>query len=312
MTILITGATGLIGSLLRSKLIESGEIVYCQSRLKHNDTQTEKWIQFDLSNFDEINFQKFPEFDTVFHLASQTSLGYARENPISDLTTNVSGFLALLNQLKKQSKKANVILAGTTTQVGLYNGNIITEELPDQPESFYDLSKLTAERYLKQFIKEDWVKGCSLRLANVFGATSNSQMTDRGIIDKIFNRALNGEEISVFGNGEFLRDYIHIEDVVSAFIEANLKSNVLNGGHFIIASGISLSLEKAFETAVKLAGTLNGKFSKIVKKEIPKSMSPIELRSVKYDISKFKNLTNWVPKFDLESGLRYSYKGNIL
>ncbi|MDI7237466.1 NAD(P)-dependent oxidoreductase [Leptospira santarosai] len=305
MNILITGSSGLIGSALAKKLEFLGKDVYYHSRNVNNESKN-KTIQFDLadSGLDKIDL---PEFDVVYHLAGQTSVPYAKSNPTLDLQINVSGFLNLILCLRKQKKKPIVILAGTTTETGLHQSVIINEDVRDEPLTFYDISKLSAEYYLKQCIREGWILGCSLRLANVYGGSKPGQKKDRGILDKVFYQALKGETIQIYGDGTFLRDYIHLDDVVSAFISASDHIENTNGKHFIVGSGKSYSIREAFQAAVDVAFEITGLRSRIEYVDLPKHSSPIDSRSVIYDISSFKSATEWSPNFLLESGLRHSY-----
>lgn len=305
MSILITGSTGLIGSALSDRLEGLGKDIYYHSR-EVMPGKSKNTICFDLADPD-LGGADFPEFDIVFHLAGQTSAPLAKSDPISDLKINVFGFLNLLLRLKKQKKKAIVIFAGTSTEMGVHDASVIDESFRDEPLTFYDISKLSAEYYLKQCVREGWVLGCALRLANVYGGSKPGQEKDRGILDKVFNRALKGEPIQIYGDGSFLRDYIHIEDVVSAFIAAAENIERTNGRHFLIAGGKSNSIKEAFETAIQVATEVSGLKSEIEYVDLPETISPIDKRSVVYDINSFKSATQWNPKFNLESGLRYSY-----
>jgi len=307
MNVLITGASGLIGTRLIKSLEEIENInLYCTSRVK----RVSKKIQWLIVDFEFIDWKKLnlPEFDVVYHLASQTSTYLAKEDPLLNHKVNVEGFLHLLTFLKFQKiKKAKIIFTGTVTQVGLPNDDIISESLTDNPITFYDVGKLCAELYLKQFVKEGWVYGCSLRLSNVYGGSLESQQKDRGIIDKVIQKVKNGEEIVIYGDGNFLRDYIHLEDVNSALLLAYDNMEKLNGEHFIIASGKSISLLEAFKVAIKIGSSLTQGSSDIRFSSVPDNISPIDLRSVRYSISKFKDITKWNPKFNVELGLNYSY-----
>ncbi|MDI7218279.1 NAD(P)-dependent oxidoreductase [Leptospira santarosai] len=305
MNILITGSSGLIGSALAERLEFLGKDVYHHSRNINTESKN-KTIQFDLadSGLDKIDL---PEFDVVYHLAGQTSVPYAKSNPTLDLQINVSGFLNLILCLRKQKKKPIVILAGTTTETGLHQSVVINEDVRDEPLTFYDISKLSAEYYLKQCIREGWILGCSLRLANVYGGSKPGQKKDRGILDKVFYQALKGETIQIYGDGTFLRDYIHLDDVVSAFISASDHIENTNGKHFIVGSGKSYSIREAFQAAMDVAFEITGLRSRIEYVDLPKHSSPIDSRSVIYDISSFKSATEWSPNFLLESGLRHSY-----
>ncbi|EMY76277.1 NADH(P)-binding protein, PF13460 family [Leptospira weilii serovar Ranarum str. ICFT] len=306
MNVLITGAKGFIGNSLKEQLLGEKVSVYCQSRDKAEKDKQVNWIQFDLNNPGLSNLD-LPEFDVVYHLAGQTSVPRAKSDPISDLQINLLGFLNLLLCLKKQKKRPVVILAGTTTQTGLHDTALIDETFRDEPLTFYDISKLSAEFYLKQCVREGWVSGCILRLANVYGGTKPGQEQDRGILDKVFHRALRGETIQIYGDGSFLRDYIHIDDVVSAFVNAADRIDKTNGKHFLIGTGKSHSIKEAFETAVNIAFEMGGIRSNIEYVDPPKNSPPIDNRSVIYDVSSFKSAAMWCPRFSLESGLRHSY-----
>ncbi|EMJ92075.1 NAD-dependent epimerase/dehydratase family protein [Leptospira alstonii] len=305
MSILITGSSGLIGSALAERLKFLGKEVYYHSR-NVNIESNKRTIQFDLTDPD-LEKLNLPEFDVVYHLAGQTSIPRAKADPKFDLQINLLGFLNLLLCLRRQKKKPIVVLAGTTTETGLHDREIIDETLRDEPLTFYDISKLSAEHYLKQCVREGWVFGCILRLANVYGGSKPGQEQDRGILDKVFHRALKGETIQIYGDGSFLRDYIHIDDVVSAFVNAADSIEKTNGKHFLVGTGKSHSIKEAFETAAKIAFEIGGARSNIEYVDPPKNSPPIDNRSVTYEVSSFKNATGWNPRFSLESGLRHSY-----
>lgn len=149
MRILITGASGLIGSALLDRLRGENHSVICLSRFTHEDEPNVKWIKQDVIK-DSWESISLPDIDMVYHLAGQTSTYRARQNPIEDLSVNVLGLLNLLEHFKKQVPPPFVVIAGTATEVGLVEQLPIHESLPDRPITFYDISKLTAEMYLKQ------------------------------------------------------------------------------------------------------------------------------------------------------------------
>lgn len=305
MNILITGASGLIGSHLIQRLSKDCHNIFCQSR-SFQKTSGVKWIKHDLVH-DRWEDLGLPTFDIVYHLAAQTSVNRAKELPIEDLSVNVIGLLRLLEYLRKQSKQAFIVFAGTATEVGLTDRLPISESFKDSPITFYDLSKLTSEMYLKQYIREGWVKGCSLRLANVYGKSMKGQQHDRGIIDRVFNRAILGQNITIYGNGEYIRDYIYIEDVISAFLCATEKMEVTNGRSFFIGTGYKLTLKDAFLKVVDIAEKKTG--SKVIIKYVrpPADLSEMEFRNALIDSSAFRQATGWSPKFNFESGIKAAY-----
>src|SRR3972149_3463042 len=100
--------------------------------------------------------------------------------------------------------------------------------------TFYDISKLAAEMYLGQYVREGWIRGCTLRLSNVYGRNKAGQQQDRGVIDKIFSRAMSGKSITIYGDGGYVRDYVFIDDVISAFVLAPEHAEQTNGRTFCI------------------------------------------------------------------------------
>jgi nucleoside-diphosphate-sugar epimerase len=232
----------------------------------------------------------------------------SKENVVNDLTTNVIGLIHVLNALRNNGNKPFVILAGTATEVGYSDERKpLNEECCSDPVTFYDISKLTAERYLLQYVREGWIDGCALRLCNVYGGTRHGQNSDRGIIDKIFQRALKGESVNIYGSGDYVRDYIHLDDVVAAFWLAWENRDQVTGQFFNLGTGVGTALTEAFHLVSQLAEEVSGKKVTVSSIEPPAGLSQMEYRSFVADNRKFVEATNWSPRYSLESGIRYSY-----
>lgn len=308
MKVLVTGASGLIGTALVERLLAEGNVVVCQSRAAHPDTEHIKWIQHDFC-MDSPEHFSITDIDVAYHLAGQTSVYHAKQDPVADLSSNVVAFLNLLEFCREQPRPPFVVFVGTATEVGLTDQLPIRENLPDRPITFYDISKLTAERYLHQYIREGWLSGCSLRLANVFGRSQSGQQKDRGIIDKVFRQAIAGQNIMVYGSGDYLRDYIFIDDVVSALILAPKKATRTNGRNFYIGSGQGIPLKEAFSKVIELVRDLTGITVEVDHVPRPIGLSDIDFRSAVIDYSAYKEATGWTPHFDFSSGLDAAYRG---
>lgn len=304
--VLITGARGLIGTALIERLKSTKCSLFCQSRSHHNNTFRERWIQHNLVTDSWIK-RRLPVIHYVFHLAGQTNIYEAKKNPVADLESNVLGLLKLMEYLKTQSHCPIVIITGTATQAGITKKNPINEKTRDNPCTFYDISKLSAELYLKQYIKEGWVQGCALRLGNVYGKRQDSQNINRGILDKIYLQALSGTTIKVFIKKTCKRDYIYIDDVVSALCAAAINAKKTNGQTFYIGSGKGTSINGAFRHVISLAALKTGKRVKIKNVKAPRGLSEIENRNVVIDSSKFKRATGWRPNDKFYEQLTQKY-----
>lgn len=309
MRALVTGAAGMIGCALVERLLrEHWSVVGLSRRSQPQSHPKLTWLSADICHLSE-RINGLSEVDTVFHLAGQTSSATAKLDPIVDLNVNVVGLLRLLRAVSQQRKKPHVVIAGTATEVGIARQLPVGEGEIDKPLTFYDISKLTAEMYLKQFVREDLVSGCCLRLSNVFGASTAEQQADRGIIDKSFKRAMAGESLQIFGDGNYLRDYIHVDDVVSAFIAASAHREAVNGRHFVIGTGVGVLLKDAFRIVADIAEELTGRAVELNHVDVPMGLSPMEFRNFVADTTAFRGVTNWKPTLDLRSGLLKSYSG---
>lgn len=308
MNILITGATGLIGTALVERLQGAGHALICQSRSPAVDKPGVSWLRHDLIN-SSWEGQHLPHIDVVYHLAGQTSTYVARQDPIADLASNVSGLLNLLEHFRKQSAPPFIVLAGTATEVGLTDRLPIDETFPDRPLTFYDISKLAAEMYLGQYVREGWVRGCVLRLSNVYGRSKAGRQQDRGVIDKIIRRAMSGENLTIYGDGNYIRDYIFIDDVVSALVLASERVECTNGRTFCIGTGQGITLKEAFLKAISLAAAVTGRTVDCEHIPPPRGLSCIEFRNAVIDSSAFRQATGWVPRFDFDAGLKAACQG---
>jgi nucleoside-diphosphate-sugar epimerase len=304
MNCVISGITGLIGSRFYELYGDKFEKIYQLGRSRAN--LDAEWIEYDFSIGGPITL---PDVDVFFHFAGQTSVYSARENILNDLNLNVVSLIEVLNALKNKDRKPFVVIAGTASEFGYTDSATpIDESTCSNPITFYDISKLAAEHYLLQYVREGWLDGCALRLANVYGGNREGQNSDRGVIDKVFQKALAGQTINIFGSGEFLRDYVHIDDVASAFYLAWLNREYVNGDYFNIGTGVGTTLKEAFYLMARLAEEVTGREVNVISVEPPDSLSKIEYRSYVSCIEKFVSTSGWKPIYDLESGIRYSYE----
>ena len=119
------------------------------------------------------------------------------------------------------------------------DSQIATTKTVDAPVSVYDIG-VTTELLLLHYIAAGKLNGCSLRLTNVFGRCSSSQVESRGVIDKIMARALEGEDLTLMVNPALMRDYVHVSDVADAIYAVCERQEAANGQKFIVGSGVGL------------------------------------------------------------------------
>lgn len=253
---------------------------------------------------DSALWQSLPDgIDVVFHLAAQTSTYEANRDPRGDLDSNVLPMLLMLRACQEREIRPAVICASTVTICGLPERLPVDENYPDMPITIYDLHKQMAENYLKYYVRIGAVQGAVLRLANVYGPGPRSSRADRGVLNQMVGRALRGEVLTVYGRGEQLRDYVHVEDVARAFLAAAVNVSALNGGHYIIGRGEGHSIAQALQLVAERVAARTGNIVPVTSVELPAGLSPIEARNFVADSRRFSEATNWGARHALAQGI---------
>lgn len=249
------------------------------------------------------------DINVIFHLAAQTSVSVADENPTADFEVNVLPMLNMLESCRRSGKSPTILFAGTVTQVGIPGYLPVDEKHPENPITMYDFHKLMAEKYLKYYVKKGIVQGVCLRLANVFGPGPGSSSTDRGILNRLICKAVNGEALTIYGKGDNVRDYIYIADVVSAFLTAGAKIERINGQHFVIGSGTGHTIAEAVKLVAQHVEKKTELRVPVTNIERYTQKSLIETRNFIADISAFKHATGWSPSVNLTHGIDLTIGG---
>lgn len=243
------------------------------------------------------------DVDIVFHFAAQTSVYVAEQDPQADLNINVMPILHLLETCREKKLNPVVLFSGTVTEVGLTEHLPVNEDCTDHPITVYDLHKLMAENYLKHYTYNGIVRGVVLRLANVYGPGPKSSSADRGVLNMMIRKALKGQVLTVYGDGEYLRDYVYVEDVAQAFLNAVANIDIVSGRHFLIGSGEGHTILQAINLVAERMAIKTGNPVSIVNIDPPSLLSPIEFRHFVADTHQYTKLTGWRAKWSLIEGI---------
>lgn len=304
---LITGGAGYLGSSLARQIAARGDRA---RRLFRGDKQPEPLANELIEDFSgDITSpadlaRALVDVDVVLHLAAQTSIYVADQDPLADLDVNVRPMLGLLEACRARGGCPTVVLASTATLAGISPQLPVGPDAPDEPATTYELHKQLAEQYLKHYVRKGVVRGCSLRLANVFGPGPKSSRPDRGILNGMVRRALAGETLKIFGTGEFLRDYIYVDEAARAFLCAAEHADAVNGRHFFLANGVGHTLANAVRLVASLVGERTGKPVPVEHVPAPATLAPIESRSFVADVEPLWQAAGFRAQVSLEQGLR--------
>jgi UDP-glucose 4-epimerase len=233
MTSLVTGAAGFLGRNLTARLVQSGERVVAFGRANHRPSPSAgvTWVNADFNTFAHWEAM-LEDVSTVYHLAWSSLPHSANADPFHDASTNILPTLRLLEALRSRPGVRFVFPSSGGTVYGRLDIVPVPEEHPTKPLTVYGISKLTVENYLSFFGDAHGLDPVSLRISNMFGP---GQAFGRGFgaIATLSAFALRGQPVLIYGDGETVRDYIFVTDVVEALLRAgrsSTTSRVLNIG----------------------------------------------------------------------------------
>jgi len=307
--IAITGARGFIGSALAERLQGYGCTLELVSResVPQDPTKVASnvcWLMRDLTKTEAWD-DLLSRNDIVFHLSAHSDLYYAEQHPMENERANVLPIERLLAAARMtKGAPRTVIMASTATIVGMSKQVRVDDCTPDNPITVYDRGKKQCEELLSAAVKAGYLNAGSLRLANVFGFGARSHNKNRGFLNAMMEKAANGQPITLYGKGEFVRDFIHVDDVVTAFCSAAAVESGLDGAHYLIASGEGHTLREAMTVVGEEAKRAFGCVARIVEVPTPDGLHEIERRNFVGDSTRFERLTGWRHQVDLRTGIR--------
>lgn len=306
-TIVVTGAGGFLGGRLVARLAATAcrLVRVSRSALPPLDPPHAA-IVVDVAGDvrDETTWTRVVDgADVVIHFAAQTSAAVAAGNPARDLDANVTPMRHLLQACRRQRRSPTILFAGTVTQAGLPVQLPVDEDAADCPLTVYDRHKLMAERELERAVSEGVVPGATLRLPNIYGPGSAGTSGDRHVLNRMVRMALRGETLKVFGSGDYLRDYLFVDDAVDAFLIAGAHAGRVSGRHYVIGSGSGISIRDAFELIAVRVEAQTGRRVPVVLAEPGRPLSGIEQRSFVANPARFVAATGWRPAWPLADGI---------
>lgn len=300
--IIITGGNGYIGSALVDYLQNYECNLVCTSRRNLPERNNVRNWTLDLTN--QSSWKKIVDYaDIIFHLAGNTSIPVADQDPKLNLTDSLTPIINLVHAAKDLNVRPRVIFASTVTLYGLTEIFPVSEDAYPKPITTYDLHKLFIEKHLEMATKNKIINATSLRLSNVYGPSlGRSSANDRGVLNKVIELAINEKDIIIYGDGEYIRDYIYLDDVVSAFIHTAFTDSTI-GNVFNVTSGEGTTIKAAFGLVSDHVAKFTGKKTNIHHIEWPKGISKIERRNFIGNASELKRVTGWLSKTSFEDGV---------
>ena len=300
LKVLVTGGLGFVGSNLALRLeVIGADVTVVDSSLpgcganRHNLAGSRvKIIDRDLSEPETFE-DAIASAQLIFNLAGEISHIHSMQYPERDLQINTVSQLRFLEACRRLNRGVRVVYAGTRQIVGRPRYLPVDEQHPIRPIDFNGVHKYAATMYHLMMSELGDLDAVVLRLTNVYGPRMSLNVAGQGFLGVFFRKALLGHAISVFGDGAQLRDPVHVDDVVEAFLLAGIATE-LGDREINIGGGEPLSLHS-------IATQIGGKVNQI---PFPDHLQPIDIGSYYTNYELAKRLLGWKPQVGFEAGVR--------
>ena len=305
-TVAVTGAGGFLGGRLVDRLgtTDCRIIRLGRSPLPPVDKDAAARVTDVIGDASDRGvWDRLIEADIIFHFAGQTSGLAAASNPDADFRANVTPIRHLLAACRQSGRRPMVLFAGTVTEAGIPARLPVNEDAPDDPITMYDRHKLMAEGELEAAALAGTVSAATLRLANVYGPGARGRTGDRDVLNRMIRSALGGHPLTVYGTGEYLRDYLFIDDVIAAFLLAAAQPERVSGRHYVVGSGYGITIREAFELIAARVRQITGRTVPVAVAGAAQAVPPIEQRNFIADPGRFAAATGWQPAWSLRAGI---------
>ena len=210
MKIIITGGLGFVGSHLAEKLLKKNHVVILTKSLsKINNVQGFKnnliIEKVNINNFSKMEkVLKKHKADIIIHLAGTTSHSQSFDSPLLDIDSNSKSTLFLLEHIRQHNPKCNLILGSTFIVIGRPKKLPVNENTPCLPTTIYGTNRLSSEYFCKIYYQVYGLNIKIFRITNAYGPREQF-ISKKNAVNYLIYKAFKGEEITIFGNGKFLR-----------------------------------------------------------------------------------------------------------
>ena len=303
--VLITGATGLVGSWLVKELLKRKSMVV--ALVRDIDYQTEfyrsgDYLQAAIVNGSLENYSTIDrvineyKIDTVFHLGAQTIVGAAHREPLQTFESNIRGTYHILEACRRhQDLVERIVIASSDKAYGIADKLPYTEDMPLKGCHPYDASKSCADLLAQTYSHTYDMPVVIARCGNIYGG---GDLNWSRIVPGTICSLLNNQRPIIRSNGEYIRDYIYIKDVVDAYIniaELITKKNI---------SGEAFNFST--ESRITVIEIVNEIRTIMGKKELEPQILNLSLKEIpeqSLSAQKAHKILAWYPKYDLKRGL---------
>jgi nucleoside-diphosphate-sugar epimerase len=282
----LTGASGYIGSALAAALNRTGA-----DTLRADIRDASCWTELVC------------RADVIFHLAGNTSAAEADRDPDASRQSTVTPVERLIDAARHAHRRPRIVFASTATVYGLTDCVPVEETAETRPLTTYDRHKLEAEQLLRDATHAGDLDAIVLRLSNVYGpGPVPSGARERGFLNRAIAAAMSGADLAVYGDGDYVRDFVYLDDVVRAFVLAG-AARYVESRCFNVGSGVGVTMRDALTSVSAVASRISGHRVAVHALPWPDDAHPIERRSFVAGIARIAAELDWRPAVALLDGI---------
>jgi len=290
-TFLITGGAGFIGTNLAHYLVSEGHAVHVVDDLSAGKRErlpkTALFTKLDVRNTKALT-EVCRGIDVVVHLAALPKTQFSIEEPILSHDVNINGTLSMLEAVRAAGVK-RVVYAASAGAYGDQPTVRLSPTMRVKPVTPYALHKYIGEEYMRLWSSLYGVETVSLRFFNVYGPYLDPDGAYALVIGRFLKQALEGQTLTITGDGEQTRDFIHVYDVASAIKKAALSTTVGSGEVLNVGSGVQTTINQV---------------ARMISDDVSYVAPRTEIRFTEADIDATTELLDWRPTISLVDGLK--------
>jgi UDP-glucose 4-epimerase len=296
MKTLITGVAGFLGSALAAKLVEEGhEVIGLDDLSSGKEDAIPAGIQFELGDIMDrpTLWTLLQGVECVYHLAARVAVRESILYPREYNSTNVGGTVSVMEAMRDVGVK-RVVFTSSGAVYGAQVAQPLHEDLVPAPDSPYAVSKLSAEYYVKTIGQLWGIETVTLRIFNAYGPGQHLPADHPPVIPYYLRQATKGGSLIVHNSGTQTRDFVYLDDVVSALLQAGLAADV-DGATINIGSGREVSVLNLVKTVLELTGADT--------EAIYNHKASGGVSRMRADITRAELLLGYQPQYTLAEGL---------
>jgi UDP-glucose 4-epimerase len=303
MKIGVTGGAGYIGSTLVINLIKQGDkVVSIDNQMigdykylaNHPIGNKAKRIEGDIRDLDLL-VEIWKNCDAVAHLAALPGLVLCNEKPEEAVSVNVFGTYQVMEAARKLDIN-RVVFCSSAATYGIPSIMPVTEEHPQRPINLYGVTKVSGEQVINTYSDNYGIETVNLRFGNIFGVGLYTRWNT--VIPKFVNQAINGEKITIYGDGEYSRDFVHVQDITKAMMLSLVTPTV--GGEAFNVGGETLTVNQIAALTKEEVKKITGGEAEAINTPPRKG----ETKKFSYDLSKIRSKLGFINNWSVKEGVK--------